>query len=158
LEFVERPQPLWFIDGLARVHVGGEETDGRYAIVEGFGFAPAGDMPPLHVHEREDEVFHVLEGRMTVYLPGEQIELGAGDTLRARRESLTYRVEPETARWLVLCQPAGFDEFVRAVSEPEPFDELPPAGRGHDLGAIAAAAARAVIELLGPPGALPEDR
>jgi len=49
----------------------------------------------------------------------------------------------------------GFEEFVREVSEPAPSSELPPAGRPHDLDAIAAAAAAAEIELLGPPGALP---
>ena len=29
-------------------------------------------MPPLHVHQREDEVFHVVEGQLTVFLPGER--------------------------------------------------------------------------------------
>ncbi len=114
---VAKPQPLWFIDALAYVHVGGEETDGRFAIVE--GFARAGSMPPLHVHQREDEVFHVLEGRLTLFLPGEEIQLDAGATVRAPQGvPHTYRVESETARWLVFCQPAGFDAFVRAVSTP----------------------------------------
>jgi hypothetical protein len=80
-----------------------------------------------------------------------------GDTLRAPRGiPHNYRVESETARWLVFCEPAGFEEFVREVSESAPAAELPPAGRPHDLDAIAAAAAAAGIELLGPPGALPE--
>jgi quercetin dioxygenase-like cupin family protein len=150
-----KPQPLWFIDTLAYVHVGGEETDGGYTVVE--GLAPAGNMPPLHVHRREDELFHVIEGRLTLFLPGEQIALCAGDTIRAPQDvPHTYRVESDTARWLVICQPAGFDEFVRAVSEAAPREELPPAGRAHDLGAIAAAAAAEGIELLGPPGALPD--
>lgn len=114
-------------------------------------------MPPLHVHEREDEVFHIVEGRLSLFLPGEQVELNAGDTLRAPRGiPHTYRVESDTCRWLVFCQPAGFEEFVRELSGPAPSRDLPPAGRPHDLDAIAAAAAAAGIELLGPPGALPE--
>lgn len=148
------PQLLWFIVTTARVLVDGEQTDGSYSVVDSIG--PHGNMPPLHVHQHEDEVFHVVEGRLLVFLPGEQVELSTGDTLRAPRGvPHTYRVESETCRWLVFCQPAGFEEFVREVSEPAASSELPPAGRPHDLDAIAAAAAAGGIELLGPPGALP---
>jgi mannose-6-phosphate isomerase-like protein (cupin superfamily) len=152
---VRRPLPLWFIDALARIHVDGAETDGRVSVVE--ASARLGDMPPLHVHHREDEIFHVLEGRMTLHLPGEQVELEAGSTLLAPKGvPHTYRVESETARWLVVCQPAGFERFVAAISQTAPSDELPPLDREHDLGAINAAAEAHGIELLGPPGALPE--
>ena len=152
---VVRPEPLWFIDALARIHVSGEETDGRLAIVE--GLARQGDMPPLHLHRREDEVFHVLEGRMTLHLPGQTIELEPGATLLAPKGlPHTYRVESETARWFAVCLPAGFDGFVASVSEAASSDELPPLHREHDLAAITAAAEEHGIELLGPPGALPE--
>lgn len=149
-----RPEPRWFIDNLVRVHVSGAETDDAYAIVELEG--RAGDMPPLHVHRREDEVFHVLAGHLTVHLPGEHVELEAGDTFVAPRGvPHVYRVESETARWLVFCAPAGFDAFVSETSVEAPASELPPAGRSHDTEALAAAGARYGIELLGPPGTLP---
>jgi quercetin dioxygenase-like cupin family protein len=148
--------PLWFIDGLVRVHVSGEETDGRYAVVE--NNVPQGDMPPLHVHHEEDEVFHVLDGEVTLFLPGQEALLTAGETFRAPRGiPHTFRVESPTARLLVFCSPARFDGFVRAVSEPAPAEELPPRGRPFDPGEFAATAAEYGIELLGPPGALPED-
>src|SRR5262249_51323194 len=105
------------------------------------------------------EVFYVLDGRISLFLPGEQIQLEAGESMRApRRVPHTYRVESTTARWLVFCEPAGFDIFVRSVSEGAASGELPPGGREHDLAAIAAAAAAQGIELLGPPGAIPEPR
>jgi quercetin dioxygenase-like cupin family protein len=47
------------------VHVSGEETEGRYALLE--THVPQGDMPPLHVHHEEDEVFHVLDGEVTLF-------------------------------------------------------------------------------------------
>jgi hypothetical protein len=53
-------------------------------------------------------------------------------------------------------RPARFDAFVRAVSEPAAAEELPPRGRPVDPERFAAEAARCGIELLGPPGALPE--
>jgi hypothetical protein len=135
--------------------VSGDDTGGRYTIVEIVG--RAGDMPPLHVHHREDEVFHVLAGRLTLHLPGEYVELGAGDTFVAPRGvPHVYRVESETARWLVFCEPAGFDAFVLEASREAPADELPPEGRPTDPDALAGAAARHGIELLGPPGTLPD--
>ena len=152
----QRSAPLWFIDGLAHVRVSGEETDGRYTVLE--ILVPEGDMPPLHVHHEEDEVFHILEGEVTLFLPGREVSLAAGDTFRAPRGiPHTYRVESRSARWLVFCAPARFDAFVRAISEPAPAAELPPRGRPLDPEVLAAEAARQGIELLGPPGSLPED-
>jgi len=152
----QRSAPLWFIDGLAQVRVSGEETDGRYTVLE--IHVPHGDMPPLHVHHEEDEVFHVLDGEVTFFLPGTEMPLAAGDTFRAPQGiPHTYRVESSSARWLVFCSPARFDGFVRAVSEPAPAEELPPPGRPFDPDAFAATAAEFGIELLGPPGTLPED-
>jgi quercetin dioxygenase-like cupin family protein len=148
--------PLWFIDGLVHVHVSGEDTDGRYSVLE--NHVPEGDMPPLHVHHEEDEVFHVLEGEVTLFLPGQEITLAVGETFRAPRGvPHTYRVESPTARVLVFCSPARFDGFVRAVSEPAAAEELPPRGRPFDPDRFAATAAEYGIELLAPPGTLPED-
>ena len=62
------PQTLWFIDTVARVLVDGEATDVNYSVVDSLG--PQGNMPPLHVHQREDEVFHVVEEQLTVFVPG----------------------------------------------------------------------------------------
>ena len=148
--------PLWFIDGLVHIHVSGDETAGRYALLE--NHVPEGDMPPLHVHHEEDEVFHVLEGEVTLFLPGQVFRLATGESFRAPRGiPHTYRVESTTANLLVFCSPARFDGFVRAVSDPAPAEELPPRGRPFDPESFAVTAAEYGIELLGPPGALPED-
>src|SRR5215831_17032635 len=155
-QVAQRSAPLWFIDGLAHIRVSGEETDGRYAVLE--ILSPEGDMPPLHVHHEEDEVFHVLDGEVTLFLPGTEVSLSAGETFRAPQGvPHTYRVESSSARWLVFCAPARFDSFVRAISEPAPAAQLPPRGRPLDPELLATEAARHGIELLGPPGALPED-
>jgi hypothetical protein len=56
----------------------------------------------------------------------------------------------------VICEPARFDGLVRATATPAPAEELPPRGRPLDVDALGAAAAAVGIELLGPPGAVPE--
>ncbi len=149
-------QPLWFIDNLARVHLDGDDTRQAYGLVEITG--RQGDMPPLHVHHREDECFYVVEGELTVFVGDQQRTLRAGESaLAPRGVPHVYRVESSQARWLAIASPSGFERFVREVSEPEPApaDALPPEGRPHDPAALARIAATYDIEILGPPGALP---
>jgi quercetin dioxygenase-like cupin family protein len=149
-----RAQPLWFVNHLVHIKVDGEASDGALALLDERG--RRGDMPPLHVHRRDNETFHVLEGEVTLYVGTEQIAVGAGQAAFAPRDvPHTYCVESSEARWLVITTPAGFDAFVREVSEPAPTDELPPAGRHTDAAVLKQAAATVGIEILGPPGALP---
>jgi quercetin dioxygenase-like cupin family protein len=145
---------LWFIDNLARVHVDGAATGGAFDLVEVTG--RRGDMPPLHVHHGADELFYVLEGEVSLHLRGQSVSLCAGQSFLAPRDvPHVYRVDSERARWLGGATPAGFAAFVREASDAAEADDLPPSGRQHDIAALAAAAARQGIELLGPPGMLP---
>jgi mannose-6-phosphate isomerase-like protein (cupin superfamily) len=107
---------------------------------------PAGHMPPLHVHQREDEGFYVLEGEVSLLLPGRQVDLGPGDfALAPRGVPHAYRVGDAPARWLVTSTPAGFERFVAQVAASDaPGPE-----------ALTAIAAEHGIEILGPPGQLP---
>ena len=147
-------QPLWFIDHLVHIQVDGDDSGGSLTLMDERG--RRGDMPPLHVHRRDDETFSVLEGELRLFVAGEQIVVGPGQAAFAPRDvPHTYRVESEEARWLVITSPAGFDSFVREVSEPAPAHELPPHGRQTDPAVLAQAAAKVGIEILGPPGTLP---
>ena len=73
-----------FLDSRARVLAAGEDTDERFDLVE-MRAVPAGSMPPLHVHHEHDEGFYVLEGSVTLYVPGDAVELGVGDYFVAPR-------------------------------------------------------------------------
>jgi mannose-6-phosphate isomerase-like protein (cupin superfamily) len=149
-----RTQPLWFIDNLVYVHIDGDTSGGSFALLEMCG--GRGDMPPLHVHERDDETFYVIDGELSLFVGEQQLILGASQAaLAPRAVPHCYRVESEEARWLLITTPAGLDSFVREVAEPAPTDELPPAGRPQDPALLAQAAAKVGIEILGPPGALP---
>lgn len=152
---VAGPQPLWFIDNLAYVHIDGKQTGDAYSLGEVVG--RRGDMPPLHVHHRDDEAFFVLEGEITLFMGDREISVPAGQAGFAPRGiPHVYRVESDVARWLTISNPAGFERFVRAASEPAPSDELPPVGRGADPAELARLAAEEGIEILGPPGTYPD--
>src|SRR5262245_43301322 len=54
----------------------GEETDGKYALLEAY-VSPGGGPPP-HVHSREEEGFYVLEGEITFLIGEQRLIAGAG--------------------------------------------------------------------------------
>jgi quercetin dioxygenase-like cupin family protein len=136
---------MQFLACRARVHVSGAQTDGAFALLE--MTAPAGDQPPLHVHRDDDEAFYVLTGEVTLWIGEETHVLRPGESVLAPKAvPHTYRAGGDGVRMLVTSVGAGFEAFVRAVSEPAPEPER--------LGALAAEYA---IEILGPPGMLPSD-
>jgi quercetin dioxygenase-like cupin family protein len=148
-------QPLWFLDNLAYVHVDGEQTADEMSLVELAG--RRGDMPPLHVDHRNDETLYLIAGRITFFVGDREIALSKGQAAVAPRGvPHAYRIESEQARWLVINNPAGFERFLRAASEPAPADELPPSGRPVDPDAVVQLATEYGIEVLGPPGTVPE--
>ena len=134
-----------FLDSRARVLAAGDDTDGRFGLVE-MSRVPAGSMPPLHVHHTHDEGFFMIEGSITLFLPGAELELRPGDFYVAPRGiPHTYRVGETDARWLATSSPAGFERFVAGVA----------ALATQDPESVTAVAAEHDIEILGPPGTLP---
>jgi quercetin dioxygenase-like cupin family protein len=120
-------------------------TQGRATLIEtsdapGFG-------PPMHRHENETEVFHVLQGRYLFEVDGRRQILKAGETLTAL-VGTTHRfvnIDDETSRMLVLISPgfdaAGFFSQLRDVME----NGIP------DPATLARLGATWQIEFLGPP-------
>src|SRR3954447_22269610 len=60
-----------------RYVLGAEQTGGAFAVVE-HDLAPRALGAPMHTHAREDEVSHVLAGRLGVQIGEEGLEAGAG--------------------------------------------------------------------------------
>ncbi len=144
----------WFIHNLAIVQVPGSETGGAWSMVELSG--PKGDMPPLHVHRREDEAFYVLDGELTLFVGGDELTLTAGQcTVAPRDVPHVYRVESDEARWLAIASPAGFERFVVEAAVPAEARTLPPGPPTVDPAKLAEIAAGYGIEILGPPGTIP---
>jgi quercetin dioxygenase-like cupin family protein len=147
-------RPLWFIANLARVLVTPEDSNGTLGIVDSTG--RQGEMPPLHLHHREDETFVVLDGELTLFTPEGSRTLRSGEAAFAPRDVRhTYRVESERARWLVVSTPGGFASFVLAASDPAEADALPPPDRPVDTDRLMAAAEAHGIEIIAPPGTMP---
>lgn len=113
-----------FMGGLMTFLVEGSDTEGRYALLE--HHARKGGEPPPHVHANEDEAFYVLDGRLRVFVGRETFSVGARECVfLPRRIAHTYQIETATARFLVVLEPAGFENFFRAFGEVTTSLELP---------------------------------
>lgn len=103
----------------------GEQTDGTFTLVD--ERAKRGESVPLHLHGDDMESFYVLEGEITLYIgdqPGARLSAGSfahlpGGTVHG------FRVESETARYLILTTPRH-GQFYRAITLPCRPGGLPP--------------------------------
>jgi mannose-6-phosphate isomerase-like protein (cupin superfamily) len=98
----------------------GEATAGALSVLDcQVPAATAG--PPLHVHPEGDETFLVTEGRLLVLLDGRLAELGPGGVAHVSRGvAHTFATPPgESARFLTVHTPAGFEEFHAAAARAE---------------------------------------
>lgn len=97
-------------------HLTGAETEGRYTAfaVE----TPPGSGPPPHVHDREDEWFHVLEGDVEFFTGDEWTKVEPGSSVFAPRGSVhAFRnVGSTMLRQLVHTAPSGFEDFFAALA------------------------------------------
>jgi len=147
---------LWFLDTLVEIRVASSAGEDGLTLIE--SVAPQGDSPPLHVHQNEDELFHVLDGELTLKVGDGELVLGAGESALAPKGiAHTYRVDSDTARWLVTTTRGQFETFVRATSRPAERPELPERSAPptpEQQAALAEVAAANGIALVGPPLAI----
>ena len=99
------------------VLVSGEQTGGRFAVIETREHRDSA--PPRHIHAHEDEIVYVLEGRVLFETAGEQIPASTGSCVFLPRESEhVYRIESDEARLLIVVAPAGLEGYYRELHRP----------------------------------------
>ena len=107
-----------------RIRLAGADTGHTLAVVE--VESPAGQAAPWHVHHRDDETFYVLDGEIDLHVGDATARVEAGGLAHAPKGiPHTLTVVSETARWLVVCTPAGFERFaLAAAADPARIAEL----------------------------------
>lgn len=141
----------WYLEWFLRLKLAGADTGGTFSLVEETG--PRGAAPPPHVHGREDETILMLDGELDLTVGERQQRLAEGEiAFLPRGVPHGFEVVSETARFLLLVTPAGFEEFFLAQSVAAERPELPPAPEGPpDVERIVALCERFGVRLLGPP-------
>jgi quercetin dioxygenase-like cupin family protein len=142
----------WFLGFLVTIKSTTATTNGRVAVIEHLGTQGLGS--PLHVHRNEDEWFYVTEGELTFWVGGETINAPAGSFVYGPRDvPHTFIVTSDQARFLLVTEPAGFEGFMSALSEPAGTLTLPPPSLQPPAPELMMATAAGYgIEILGPPG------
>lgn len=99
------------------VLVSGEETDGRYTLID--MLIPPGGGPAPHRHDFE-EMFSVLEGEVELMFRGETFVAQVGETVNIPANA-PHRFQNKTdrvVRLLCMCTPAGQEAFFAEVGVP----------------------------------------
>lgn len=107
------------------ISVTGEQTSGRFCVID--MYVPAGGGPPPHRHDFE-ETFIVLEGEMEATFRGQRSLVRAGDTINipANAPHQFHNASTEPVRVLCICSPAGQEYFFREVGVPVATRTTPP--------------------------------
>lgn len=99
------------------VHVGKEETDGRYSLLE-YTVEPGFDVSP-HWHRELTEAFYVLNGSMTFSIDGTERTAGPGEFLFVPPRTIhsVEAVGDDSCRFLLVVSPGGFEDYLREGEE-----------------------------------------
>jgi quercetin dioxygenase-like cupin family protein len=145
-------ESYWFLGAFSTIKASGDATAGRVAVID--NVAPRGHGSPMHVHGREDEWFYVMEGELTFWIDGRVVVAPAGSFVYGPRGvPHTFLVSSDEARFLLVVEPAGFEDFLRAAGEPATSPAEPPTPGGPpDPEALTRLAAGFGIDITGPPG------
>src|SRR5215469_3555452 len=117
---------VWYNGSLMTFLATDEDTHGQFALIE--AVARKGNVPPPHIHHREDEIFYVLEGEIVVSV-GDRIIKGTAGTMvfLPRDVPHSFTIESEQGRMLILLTPAGLERWFKEFSVPATAMTLPPA-------------------------------
>jgi quercetin dioxygenase-like cupin family protein len=136
------------------VLLSGEDTDGRYCLID--MHIPPGGGPPPHRHDFE-ESFTVLAGEIEATFRGKKTVVKTGETIsipgNAPHSFTNASTKP--ARLLCICAPAGQEEFfaqvgVRVASRTAPAPKADKEAQAEFLAKAKALAPKFRTELLGP--------
>jgi quercetin dioxygenase-like cupin family protein len=114
----QQGRTIAFVGDVYRFLATGEDTNGKYALIEAL-VGPGGGPPP-HVHSREEEGFYILEGEITFTINGEWVVATAGMFANMPVGTLhSFKNEgSRPARMLVAVAPAGLERMFFEVGVP----------------------------------------
>jgi mannose-6-phosphate isomerase-like protein (cupin superfamily) len=110
-----------------KILLSSSDTGDQFSLVE--GIMPPGGDGGLHIHLREDESMHLLEGQLKVTIGEKVFDLKPGESYFAPR-GIPQRLRNRgsvPARSLMIMSPSTFDKFIACAGVPVADGEAPPA-------------------------------
>ena len=127
----------WFLGILWIILVDGEQTDGRYSLME--QLMPQDIGPGPHIHPFNDEGFYVIDGAMEMTVGDRTLTADAGTSVWIPRKTIhAFNVTSLTCRVLNSFAPAGMEQLIKSLARPADRLELPPKDLAEDPKKIAA--------------------
>lgn len=125
------------LGNILHLKITGQESGGRFSLLE-IDDPPGQGVPP-HIHDREDETFHVLEGEFEFQVGGTTLKAGPGLTaFLPRGVPHSYKtLGSGRNRALVWASPAGietmFEELSALPPGPPDFAKVAEICARHDI-------------------------
>ncbi|WP_420641065.1 cupin domain-containing protein [Candidatus Leptofilum sp.] len=126
----------WELGGTITCKVAGAQTAGAYSLL--LILLEKGQGAPWHIHQREDELFYILEGACTFGLGDEVVVAEAGTTVILKKGlAHFFRNDDATPmKALITAVPGGLDryfaEVTRAVASNN-LDEIKNINRKYEI-------------------------
>jgi mannose-6-phosphate isomerase-like protein (cupin superfamily) len=141
---------IWFQGNRITIKATARSTGGAFGLVESM-VAP-GYSPPLHIHDREDETFWVIEGEVTIRCGASTFRATTGAcAFLPRGVPHTFVVEGNTpARMLGLLTPGGGEAFFAEGGRLADGEGFPPSAP-TDVEQLRRAAIQFGNRIVGPP-------
>lgn len=143
---------FWFLGALAIILLTSEQTHNAFSLQ--VVTHPPGSEPPPHLHHKQDETFHILEGAATITCGDQTWSASTGDYAFLPRGIVhTFKIVGATPLKLEVITspggPLGFEYFIQEMGEPAKAMTFPPP-EPPDLHKLVALASKYEIELLLP--------
>jgi mannose-6-phosphate isomerase-like protein (cupin superfamily) len=104
-----------------------EHTCGRFGMLE--YVSKPGHEPPPHLHEHEDEVFYIIEGRFEVHCGDQVLQVEAGECVfLPKRKPHGFIIRSPFLRAICVIQPSGAEQAFRILGLPKNARDRRPDG------------------------------
>lgn len=102
------------------IRLTGEDTNGAYTLIEQHN-DPGIGVPP-HVHDNEDETFHIIEGQVTFTIEESTVVASAGTTIHVQRGvPHSFAVSGDgKARVMLIISPPGLETMFQELHDLPP--------------------------------------
>jgi quercetin dioxygenase-like cupin family protein len=115
----------WNLGVLWMILAEAKDTGGAYSIME--QVMPKSPGPVVHLHEKEDEAFYILEGHAVYMINDQKFEARTGDFLSIPKHSWhSFECLAHETRVLNFYAPAGFERLIIESGTPATSLTLPP--------------------------------
>ena len=146
----EQGEAIWMFDALDTIKADADQTAGGFTAVEFLDFE--GSAVPLHVNDRWDAGFYILDGEYTFVIGNDALDASPGTWIFVPRNTPhAWRCDSAEGRVFSLTVPGGFEGFYRQVGDAVTDRAQLPARREPDVEALSTVAAQYGIAIIGPP-------